>query len=198
MFGCLKGIINAVILILAFIGFWTLGGKDWVIDTALSYLSTKTQVSSEKIVETLDVAKIPKEYTLDKGISMPGVITSSYEKTGQKMVIADTNPILDLKKDDFNSNKINEKIDRITNLTNVLPVKAENVELLGKSSFTLNGQNVPYVKVRIILPEDKGGQIEGIIGVVETKDGKQKIIAAGNEHQKYSQQVAEGFFRSLK
>ena len=87
----------------------------------------------------------------------------------------------------------------------IIPLKAENDfrltfdELKVTKHGTLNsyGTNSPYVKFDARVKKLPVGEISGIISTVETTGGEKRLLIALNEKEKYSQLIAEEFFRKI-
>ena len=60
------------------------------------------------------------------------------------------------------------------------------------------GQTVPYAQFEAEVTNLTYQKIKGIISVAEDKNGKDKIIISANQNNKYSQIIAEQFFKKVK
>ena len=60
--GCLKKVINSIILALAIIGFFSIGGKDWVVNLWNNHMGKSPQTMLEKAQKVGDFSQINEEY----------------------------------------------------------------------------------------------------------------------------------------
>ena len=200
MRGCLRSIISLIILVFAFIGFKSIGGVDYVkglIDSYLNPPSQKTQIEAQKIA---NFSKVPKNYEILKALDIFGVkaVVANERKTDQKMVFADPGWAFKLSKNDIRSNNIDEQLKNIASKFAIQPIKVKNLEIEKKGNFEALNQTIPYVKVKVYLSGSPYKNLEGIIGVANMEDNKNKLVISLNEPGKYSEQVAEKFFKSIK
>ena len=60
------------------------------------------------------------------------------------------------------------------------------------------GQTVPYALFEADVTNLPVKKIKGMISVATDKEGKNKIIVSANEGNKYSQIIAQEFFKNVK
>ena len=60
------------------------------------------------------------------------------------------------------------------------------------------GQSIPYAKVSASISNLPMKDVEGIVGVAELKNGKNLIVISVNEKGKYSQIIANEFYKQVK
>jgi hypothetical protein len=68
--GCLKFIIKVAIVVLAIVGFKSLGGWDWCVKTFHIGQKPTQQSMIEKTKDVADFSKIPDEYELSKSANI--------------------------------------------------------------------------------------------------------------------------------
>ena len=200
--GCLKSIIKIIILILAAIGFKTIGGVDFInkyIDLDSIFKKPSQEKLQEKAAKIADLSEINQEYTIKKNINILGVkaILTEHNATGQKFIIAnDPNEKL-LKKEDFQTQEIDEKIKNLAQKIQYQFIRLEDVKIIQRGSIFVFGQSVPYVKFSADAVNLPISDIQGIIGATQV-DGKTKIIISLNEGKKYSQIISQEFFKDVR
>lgn len=200
--GCLKSIIKIIILILAFIGFKTIGGVDFInryIDLDNMFKKPSQEKMQEKAAKIADLSEINQEYTIKKNINILGVkaILTEHNASGQKFIIAnDANEKL-LKKEDFQSNEIDDKIKNLAEKIQYQFIRLEDVKITQRGTIYVFEQNAPYVKFSADAVNLPISDIQGMIGAVQV-DGKTKIIISLNEGKKYSQIISQEFFKDVK
>ena len=70
--GCLKFIIKVAIVVLAIIGFKSLGGWDWVVKNWHPFEKPSQETLIEKSKDVADFSKIPDEYEISKSANVLG------------------------------------------------------------------------------------------------------------------------------
>ena len=200
--GCLKSIIKIIILILAAIGFKTIGGVDFInkyIDLDNILKKPSQEKMQERASKIADLSEINQEYTIKKNINILGVkaILTEHNATGQKFIIAnDSNQKL-LKKEDFQSHEIDEKIKNLAEKIQYQFIRLEDVKITQRGTINSFNQTVPYIKFSADVVNLPISDIQGIIGAAEV-NGKTKIIISLNEGKKYSQIISQEFFKDVK
>ena len=74
----------------------------------------------------------------------------------------------------------------------------EEFSVTDKGTMTSYGQEVPYVKFRARVKKLPIGEIGGIISVAKDSQGKDKVLVSANEKDRYSQLIANEFFKAVK
>ena len=60
------------------------------------------------------------------------------------------------------------------------------------------GKTIPYVRFNAKISKLPIGDVSGIISVAETKDGENRLLISANEKSKFSQLIADEFFKKIK
>ena len=200
--GCLVNIFKIIILVLAAIGFKTVGGVDFInkfVDIDSIFKSPSQEKLQEKSAKIADFSDINAEYAIKKNINILGVkaVLAEHESSKQKFVIADDKNQKLLKKEDFNTNEIDIKIKNLAEKIQYQFIRLEDIKITQRGTLNSFNQSVPYVKFSADAVNMPISDIQGIIGVAEV-DGKNKIIIAINDGKKYSQIISQEFFRNVK
>lgn len=198
--GCLKNIFKAVILVLAVVGFVSLGGKDYVIKTWNDFMNPPQDVMLERAKKVGDFSRIGDEFEIDKAASALGYngVLAEHKASGQKMVVIDSGKKPLLKPEDFKEDKVEEKLQDLTQKFKYSVVNVADLKITKKGHIKTFGKNVPYVRFSAKISKVPSGEIEGIISAVETKSGQSRVIVSANEKGKYSQLIAQDFFKNVK
>ncbi len=200
MKGCFSSIKNIILAILVFFGLKYLG----IIDLLQDKISERKAVSQEQAADSakefIDLSEIDDEYSVDKALKIlkNKMILVQHNATGQKIFILEPKNGVSLTKEDIQSDNIQEKIDNLITKYKNKFLKPDKVKIIKQGSFNAIGQNIPYVKVKAEVSNLPIKDMEGIVGVAETNDGKNVIIISLNEKNKYSQIITEGFFKKVK
>lgn len=216
--GCLRNIINLIIVILAVIGFLSIGGREYldaniipvvkkvnielqagIENTGKSFtdLSLKEigEILWNSIKSTMLTKKVAGEYEITEVKGLMGYDTKIAEdiKSGQKMVLIDTKdkPLLDLTKDD----KAELKADmlKLAKKHKAAPIKFDDIDIVELGKWKVLNKDLRYAKINI---KDKvsGKEITAIISTSpDSKDSKMIVTFA--EKTKFSKKIAEKFLK---
>ena len=198
--GCLKNILKAVILVFAIIGFISIGGKDAIVKKWNEYTNPPQDVMLERAKKVGDFSKIGDEYEIDKAASAFGYngVLAEHKASGQKMVIVDSGKKPLLTPQDFKDDKVEEKLQDLTKKFKYSVVNVQDLKIIKKGRINAFGKRAQYVRFSAKISKMPTGDIEGIISSVETKSGQTRVIVSANEKGKYSQLIANDFFRNVK
>lgn len=202
MKGCLSFIIKTVIAVLVFFGLLHLGVIDFIKDKIDEYRNESS--SQEKMIEetkdVIDLSAIDDEYTIDKNLKIlkNRMIVAEHNATGQKMIMIEPRNENILTKEDVKSEEIQQKIEAALQKYKYQPVKFEEIKITKKGEMQGVGQKVPYAKVSASISNLPMKDVEGIVGVAELENGKNLIVISVNEKGKYSQIIANEFYKQVK
>lgn len=198
--GCLKNILKAVILVFAVIGFISIGGKDAIVKKWNEFTNPPQDVMLERAKKVGDFSKIGDEYEIDKAASAFGYngVLAEHKASGQKMVIVDSGKKPLLTPLDFKNDKVEEKLQDLTKKFKYSVVNVQDLKIIKKGRINAFGKRAQYVRFSAKISKMPTGEIEGIISSVETKSGQTRVIVSANEKGKYSQLIANDFFRNVK
>lgn len=200
--GCLTNIFKIIILVLAAIGFKTIGGVDFInkfIDINSIFKAPSQEKLQEKSAKIADLSNINDEYTIKKNINILGVkaVLAQHDSSSQKFIIADDKNQKLLKKEDFQTNEIDTKIKNLAEKIQYQFIRLEDVKILQRGHLHVFNQSAPYVKFSADAVNMPISDVQGIIGVAEI-NGQTKIIISLNEGKKYSQIISQEFFKNVK
>lgn len=200
MVGCLKNVIKAFILVFAVIGFVSIGGKDFFVQKWNELMHPPQDVMLERAKKVGDFSHVGDEYEIDRAASALGYngVLAEHKASGQKMVVVDSGKKPLLTVSDFNNGLVEEKLQGLTRKFKYSVVNVKDLEITKKGKIKAFGKKVPYVRFTAKISKVPSGEIEGIISAVETKSGQSRVIVSANEKGKYSQLIAQDFFRNVK
>ena len=198
--GCLKKIIKSALLALAIVGFLSIGGKEWIVNIFDKYVHPSNETIMQKAQKVGDFSKINEEFALEKATGMLGYngVVAEHKATGQKMVVVDAinKPILT--RDDIISGNIEPKLKSSLGKLKYQAIGLEDFTITKHGEMDSFGKTVPYVKFKAKISRFPVGEIGGVIAVAQNKDGEDRILVSANENSKYSQLLAEEFFKKIK
>ena len=74
----------------------------------------------------------------------------------------------------------------------------EEFEITKHGTLYSFGKNAPYVRFNTKITRFPVGAMSGVLAVVPDKNGENRILISLNEKNKYSQLLAEEFFKKIK
>ncbi len=198
--GCLKKIFQSVLLALAIIGFLSIGGKEWLGNFFEKYLHTTNETIAQKAQKVGDFSQINEEFELEKATGMMGYngVIAEHKATGQKMIVVDANNKPLLTRDDIITGNVESKLKSTLGKIKYQALGLENFTITKHGELYSFGKTVPYVKFRAKISRFPVGEVGGVIAVAQNKDGEDRILVSANENSKYSQLLAEEFFKKIK
>lgn len=198
--GCLKKIIKSALLALAIVGFLSIGGKEWIVNIFDKYVHSSNETIMQKAQKVGDFSKINEEFALEKATGMLGYngVVAEHKATGQKMVVVDANNKPILTRDDIISGNIEPKLKSSLGKLKYQAIGLEDFTITKHGEMDSFGKTVPYVKFKAKISRFPVGEIGGVIAVAQNKDGEDRILVSANENSKYSQLLAEEFFKKIK
>ncbi len=198
--GCLKNVFKAFVLVFAVIGFISIGGKDYFVNMWNNYMNPPHDVMLERAKKVGDFSKVSDEFEIDKAASALGYngVLAEHKSSGQKMVVIDGGKKPLLTPEDFKDEKVEKKLNDLTKRFKYSVVNVKDLKITKKGHVKSFGKDAPYVRFTAKISKVPSGEIEGIISSVKTESGQVRVCVSANEQGKYSQLIAEDFFKKIK
>lgn len=199
MFGFLKKIIKIIIIILAIIGFVSIGG--WTFIKNHIHFKNNQESKIEKAEKIADFSKLNGEFEIISAGSVPftgDYVYTKHTASDQKSIFLVLKKQESLTKADFSSEKANTKIKDFVNNFKILNFKFENFKITGKGSLNALNQTIPFVKFEADIVNLPISGTQGIIGAAELKNKKNAVIISFNTHGKYSQIITSVFLSEVQ
>ena len=200
MFRMIKIIFNAILLVLAIIGFNAIGGQKYV-EFAKTHI---TKFVQERVAENAkkfgDFSNLHEEFEIDNTVNLfgYGAVIAEHKVSGQKMCIIDSKKKPLLSEDDILSANLEEKIQKLADKFKYQSISFHEIKVISKGKITVYNRSVPYAKIEAKANKLPFSDLSGIISSVKTSDGSEKLIISLNEKKKYSQLIADEFFKNVK
>ncbi len=199
--GCLKNVTRAIFLTVVVVGFMALGGQDWVKYQFKNFINPSHDVVLERAQKVGDFSKMNKEFEIEKAAGILGynAVLAEHKASGQKMLVVDSKdkkPILT--EEDIKSSNAEDKIKAAISKFKYQAATIEEFRVTERGTMKSYGQEIPYVKFTARVKKLPIGEISGIISVVKDEKGNDKILVSANEKDKYSQLIANEFFKEIK
>lgn len=198
--GCIKKILQIIILALALIGFLSIGGKEWVTDLYNKYMNNSKEATLERASKIGDFSALSDEYSIDKAASAFGYegVLAEHEATGQKLIIVNTDKKPILTEADFKNGTVNEKLQDFLKKFKYQSLQVDDFTITKQGTMNAYNHSVPYVRFTAKINKLPIGQVGGIISAIDTDKNNSKMLISLNENKKYSQLITEEFFRKVK
>ncbi|MCI1273594.1 MAG: hypothetical protein LKG27_04070 [Clostridiaceae bacterium] len=198
--GCLKNTVRAVIITLAVVGFVSIGGKEWLMPHINNIFHPSPNTILEKAKKVGDFSKESDEFELEKATGVMGynAVVAQHKASGQKMFVVESGKKEIITQEDLKSPNIQSKLRRTAKRVKYQSISAQDIVVTKQGMIDAYGQKVPYVKFNAKVSKLPIGEVSGIVAVVKDKDGKPRTLLSVNEKRKYSQLVAEDFFKNIR
>lgn len=198
--GCLRNIIRAAIITLAIIGFLAIGGKELIEKLISIWLHPSAETLIERAKKVGDFSAINEEFELEKATGIMGynAVVAEHKASGQKMLVVDSGNKKIITAEDIKSDNIEEKLRNSVKNLKYQAVSIENVSVVKRGNIYSYGKSVPYIKFEAKIKKLPIGDVTGIISVVKDSNGEDRILISVSERDKYSQLIADEFFRKIK
>ena len=195
--GCLKKIIKVLILSFAVIGFISVDGPDVVVEYYHKWFGEGKLM--EKSQELGDFSRLNSEYEIDRSMNLFGYkgILAEHNASGQKLIVLDTKDKI-LTESDIKSSDLQEKLLSLIKRQRRNSMIPSEFMVTEQSSMLAFGKEVPYAKFKARVKKIPMGAMEGIISVVEFKDGDSRVLISVNQSGKYSQVISQEFFQNIR
>lgn len=198
--GCLKNILRAVILTLAVVGFFSLGGRELVGNLINNYFNPSQDVMLERAKKVGDFSHINDEFEIEKAAGIMGynAVVAEHKASGQKMFVVDSGDKPILTAEDIKSDNVEEKLQKALGKVKYQSISVDELKVTKHGTMNSYGKEVPYVKFEARIKKLPIGDVGGIVSVADTKDSQKRLLISLNEKNKYSQLISDEFFRKIK
>ena len=200
MFRFIKIIINAFILVLAIIGFNAIGGQKYVEAIKVNVTGFIQQKAEENAKKLGNFSNLHEEFQIDNTVNLLGykAVIAEHTASGQKMCIVDSGKKPLLTKEDIKGDGLDTKLKELTKKFKLQAVSFEELKITSRGTLNTYGQSVPYAKFEAKVNKLPFSEVSGIISSIQTSDGSEKLTISVNEKKKYSQLIADEFFKDVK
>ena len=198
--GCLKNIVRAIIIVLAVVGFMSLGGKELVGSWVNNFFNPPQDEMLERAKKVGDFSKISDEFEIEKAAGVLGynAVVAEHKATGQKLLVVDSNKKDILTVEDIKSDNVEQKLKKSIQKVKYQALSVDDLRVTKRGTISSYGKEVPYVKFEAKVKKLPIGDIAGMVSVAETKSGDPRLLISANEKSKYSQLISDEFFKKIK
>ncbi len=198
--GCLRNIIRAVVITLAIVGFMSLGGKELLSGWLADWFNPSADVLLERAKKVGDFSKINDEFEIEKAAGVMGynAVVAEHKASGQKMIVVDTGSKPILTAEDIKSDNVEEKLRNSVKKIKYQAVSVNDLSVTKRGTLSSYGKTVPYIKFEAKVKKLPIGDVAGIISVVKDSNDEDRLLISVSEKDKYSQLIADEFFKNIK
>ena len=200
MFKLIKLIFNTTLLALAIIGFNAIGGQKYV-EKAKHVVTNCIQKHAQESAKKLgNFSELHEEFQIDNSVNLLGykAILAEHKVTGQKMCVLDSGKKVLLTQEDIKGPELENKMKKLADKFKYQSVSLREVKVISKGEIFVYGKSVPYARFEAKANKFPLLDLGGMIASVKTSDGSEKIILSVSENKKYSQLIAEEFYKNVK
>lgn len=198
--GCIRKIFQILILALALVGFMSIGGKDFIVQQYENYFGNSKESTMDRASKLGDFSALSDEFEIDKAASAFGYkgVLAEHNASGQKMLIIDSGKKPILTEDDFENDRVDEKINALIRKFKYQSLQVDDFTITKKGTMHAYGEKVPYVNFTAKVNKLPLGTVGGIISAIDISPEESRILISLNENKKYSQLITNEFFSKIK
>ena len=200
MFRMIKIVFNATLLVLAFIGFNAIGGQKYI-EIVKTHIVNFVQERAEESAKRFgNFSILHEEFQIDNTLNLFGyrAILAEHKASEQKMVIVDSKMKPLLTQVDIKSENLEKQMQELADKFKYQAVSFHEIKVVSRGTMNIYGQTVPYAKFEAKANKLPFSDLAGIVASVKTSDGSEKLAISISEQKKYSQLIAEEFFKNVK
>lgn len=199
MFRMIKIFFNAVLLVLAIIGFNAIGGQKYI--EIVKYNVTKfiQQRVDDSAKKFGNFSNLHEEFEIDSTVNLLGyrAVIAEHNVSGQKMCIIDSKKKPLLTQADIKSETLEKQLQELANKFKYQAVSFHEIKVISRGLMTIYGQKVPYAKFEAKANKLPFSDLAGIVASVKTSDGSEKLALSISEKKKYSQLITDEFYKNI-
>ncbi len=198
--GCLKNFVRAIILTLIVVGFMAFGGQKQISQWISGIIHPTHDTLVEKAKKIGDFSSLNKEFEIEKtaGIMGYNAVLAEHKASGQKMIVIDSGKKTLLTREDIEASDAETRIKEVITKFKYQSSAIEDFHITEKGFMTSYGSQIPYAKFNARVKKLPIGEISGIVSVAKDKNGNDKVLVSANQPAKYSQLIANEFFKAIK
>ncbi len=198
--GCFRHLINAIILSLAVIGFLSIGGKDLVQNAVEQYFIPMIENVEGRASKVADFTDINEDYEIEQAVGLMGFngVLAEHKQSGQKLIVAESGLGNFLSADDIKCDDVEQKLKQAVNNLDFKVISVENIDVISRGELIAFDEKVPYIGFNAEIKGLPIKNVTGMISVAKDFNQQSKILLSVNENDKYSQIIAEEFFKQIR
>mgnify|MGYP003292002160 CR=1 FL=1 len=200
MFRFIKIIFNAFLLVLAIVGFNAIGGQKYVEMVKTNVGNFIQERALENAKKMGDFSNLHEEFQIDNTVNLLGysAVLAEHKASGQKMCIIDSGKKPLLTQEDIKSSELDNKMKSLVNKFKYQAISFQELKVVSRGNMIVYGQKVPYAKFEAKATKLPFSELGGIVSSVKTSDGSEKLVLSVSEKKRYSQLIADEFYKNIR
>lgn len=203
--GCLKSIIKKILIILALIAFFTLGGYSFCKKKINAYKNPPREefIASER--NYADFSSVSSDYQLSRSYNLFGYkkINAKYLPTGQKITIYDLKNEEKISPKEFETSEIDEKIYSILDTFKDSVITFQDFNIVERGIYNAKNKTIPYIRFQANVKNVPFKNVIGIIACYSTINDKKeipstKLVVTMTDTKAYNPIITRNFIQALK
>ena len=203
--GCLKSIIKKIIFIALIVAFFTLGGWALVKQKINEYKNPTRDEFVKTETNYGDFSDVSGDYQLTRSFNFFGYkkINAKYLPTGQKITIFDLKDENRISVNDFETKKIDNKINDILDKLKDSFITFENFKIIARGNFQAENKKIPYIVYKANVKNVPFKTVIGVVAIYSTQNKKakhpsSKLIFTMTDKKAYNPAISKGFISAIK
>ena len=200
MFRLIKITFNAFLLVLAIIGFNAIGGQKYVEIAKTNITNFIQQRAMENAKKLGDFSNLHEEFQIDNTVNLLGykAVLAEHKVSGQKMCIIDSGKKPLLTTADIQGPGLETKLQDLAKNIKYQAISFQEIKVVSRGTIQVYSKTVPYAKFEAKSNKLPFSDLAGIVACVKTSDGSDRVIISVSEKKRYSQLIADEFFKNVK
>ena len=139
------------------------------------------------------------EFEIDNTVNLFGyrAVIAEHNVSGQKMCIVDSKKKPLLTQADIKSANLEKQLQELADKFKYQAVSFHEISVVSRGTMKVYGQTVPYAKFEAKANKLPFSDLAGVVASVTTTDGAEKLVISINEKKKYSQLIADEFYKNI-
>jgi hypothetical protein len=199
MFRLIKIIFNAFLLVLAIVGFNAIGGQKYVEAVRINVTNFIQERAENSAKNIGNFSNLHEEFQIDNTVNLLGykAVLAEHKNSGQKMCIIESGKKPLLTQSDIQSNDLEKKLQDLADKFKYQAISFKEINVTSRGTMQVYGKTVPYAKFEAKSNKFPISDLAGIVASVQTSDGSEKLALSISEKKKYSQLIADEFFKNV-
>ena len=144
-------------------------------------------------------SNLHEEFEIDSTVNLFGyrAVIAEHNISGQKMCIVDSGKKPLLTQADIKSEKLEAQMQQLADKFKYQAVSFHEINVTSRGTMKIYGQTVPYAKFEAKANKLPFSDLAGIVASVKTSDGSEKLALSVSEKKRYSQLIADEFYKNV-
>ena len=171
------------------------------VEMAKTHITNFVQERAEESAKKFgNFSNLHEEFQIDNTVNLFGyrAILAEHKASGQKMCIVDSKKKPLLTQQDIKNENLEKQLQELADKFKYQAVSFHEIKVTSRGTLNVYGQTVPYAKFEAKANKLPFSDLAGIIASVQTSDGSEKLALSISEQKRYSQLIADEFFKNVR